>query len=338
MRTKNEGNMNDTNDWNEERRALVRRTICPKGISEDEFLLFMEQCQRSGLDPLLKEAFCVPRRVNIGSKDMPNWVTKHEFQPSEAGMLTRAERMPDFKGVQASAVYAGDHIIIRQGKGEVEHEFNPAKREGAIIGAWARVLRDGKVPTVVWLDFAAYSQATPLWGKMPATMIEKCARAGGLRKAYPSQFGGMYVAGERPDDVDTGEEVESSAPVTLEKPALPPPAPRETLETSAKEAVRLSREGDHDKAAEVLNRELRRGIEEAQTEAAREPGSDDGADDVDNEALAIVRECEAVASMEGYRALAKRGAQLPMGTEARKRATVALQRAHKRLSPAQGAA
>ena len=51
--------------WSRERAELVRRTICPKGISEDEFALFIEQCKRSGLDPLLKEAFCVARRQNV---------------------------------------------------------------------------------------------------------------------------------------------------------------------------------------------------------------------------------------------------------------------------------
>ena len=38
----------------------------PRGIGEDEFALFIEQCKRSGLDPLLKEAFCVARRAERG--------------------------------------------------------------------------------------------------------------------------------------------------------------------------------------------------------------------------------------------------------------------------------
>ncbi len=186
--------------WSRERAELVRRTICPKGISEDEFALFIEQCKRSGLDPLLKEAFCVARRQNVGNRERPNWVTKYEFQPSEAGMLARAERFPDFKGIQASAVFAEDDIIVDQGKGEVVHRFNPAKRKGALVGAWSRVVRDGKLPVVVWLDFSGYVQQTPLWAKIPTTMIEKCARVAALRKAYPEAFGGLYVREEMPAD------------------------------------------------------------------------------------------------------------------------------------------
>jgi phage recombination protein Bet len=198
--------------WSRERAELVRRTICPKGISEDEFALFIEQCKRSGLDPLLKEAFCVARRQNVGNRERPNWVTKYEFQPSEAGMLARAERFPDFRGIQASAVFAEDEIIVDQGKGEVVHRFNPAKRKGALVGAWSRVVRDGKLPVVVWLDFSGYVQQTPLWAKIPTTMIEKCARVAALRKAYPEAFGGLYVREEMPAD-------DYEQPHTPEEPA-----------------------------------------------------------------------------------------------------------------------
>ena len=138
------------------------------------------------------------RRQNAGNRERPNWVTRYEFQPSEAGMLARAERFPDFKGIQASAVYAEDEIIVDQGKGEVVHRFNPAKRKGALVGAWARVVREGKLPVVVWLDFSGYVQQTPLWAKIPTTMIEKCARVAALRKAYPEAFGGLYVREEMP--------------------------------------------------------------------------------------------------------------------------------------------
>ncbi len=223
--------------WTRERVELVKRTICPRGISEDEFALFIEQCKRSGLDPLLKEAFCVARRQNIGNRERPNWVTKYEFQPSEAGMLARAERFPDFKGIQASAVFAEDDIVVDQGRGEVVHRFNPAKRKGALVGAWARVVREDKLPVVVWLDFSGYVQQTPLWSKIPTTMIEKCARVAALRKAYPEAFGGLYVREEMPaEDYESASDEHGSGPYEVlgsrpgplkaSFPPLPPQEPR----------------------------------------------------------------------------------------------------------------
>ena len=58
--------------WSPERVELIRRTICPRGLGDDEFALFIEQCKRSGLDPLLKEAFCVGRRHNSGTRERPS--------------------------------------------------------------------------------------------------------------------------------------------------------------------------------------------------------------------------------------------------------------------------
>jgi phage recombination protein Bet len=205
--------------WTKERSELVRRTICPKGISEDAFALFMEQCRRSGLDPLLKEAFCVPRSG------------QHVFQPAEAGMLARAERFPDFKGIQASAVYAEDDIVLNMGKGEVKHEFNPAKRKGQLVGAWARVVRNEKLPTLVWVDFQGYVQQTPLWSKIPTTMIEKCARVAALRKAYPEAFGGLYIAEEMPEEKPAAE-----TKTAKKTPPPPPEDPPALAESNAIEA------------------------------------------------------------------------------------------------------
>lgn len=212
--------------WTKDRVELVKRTICPKGISDDAFALFMEQCKRSGLDPLLKEAFCVPRRAKVGDA----WIEQHVFQPAEAGMLSRAERFPDFKGVQASAVYAEDDILIDMGAGTVKHAFNPAKRKGQLVGAWARAERAGKLPVVVWVDFSGYVQQTPLWSKIPNTMIEKCARVAALRKAYPEAFGGLYIAEEMPEETKPTPEAKASK-------KAPPPPPEDPLSLAESNVV-----------------------------------------------------------------------------------------------------
>ncbi|WNG49481.1 phage recombination protein Bet [Archangium minus] len=276
--------------WSSERVELIKRTICPKGIGEDEFALFIEQCKRSGLDPLLKEAFCVARRQNAGNRERPNWVTRYEFQPSEAGMLARAERFPDFKGIQASAVYAEDEIIVDQGKGEVVHRFNPAKRKGSLVGAWARVVREGKLPVVVWLDFAGYVQQTPLWAKIPTTMIEKCARVAALRKAYPEAFGGLYVREEMPAEEfepqpepapstgHGGYEVLGARPGPVKASFPPPPtAPREAREekepapAQAQETTRDTVREPESSTESVKARPATRSAKEVREPAAKEP-------------------------------------------------------------------
>lgn len=206
-------------NWTRERIDLVKRAICPKGITDDEFALFIEQCKRSGLDPMLKEIFCVPRRKNVGTRDNPKWVTIHEAQPSEAGMLGRAEKFPDFRGITAAAVFSADKIAINAGAQSVDHSFSPVGNRGSLIGAWARIVREGKEPVLVWLDVEGYKQDSPLWKKIPATMIEKCARVAVLRKAYPGPFGGLYVKEELPAEEFPAQQSSGTVAPPEPKPA-----------------------------------------------------------------------------------------------------------------------
>ena len=297
-------------------RTVIKASICPKGIGEDEFTLFLEQCKRSGLDPLLRQAFCVPRRFNAGSRERPNWTTKHEFQPSEAGMLARAEQFPGYEGISGAEVYGEDVVTLDYATGAVEHRVNPAKRKGPLVGAWARVQRAGKVPTLVWVDFDAAKQDSPLWAKMPAVMVRKAARVAALRTAYPEAFGGLYVGGERPDDVDNEEEAPTSQALT--KPALPTPYVQPPLDTaSTPEKVPVPR-------ADVV---------EAEEVPSREPGADDvEVDPMAAECAAIVREAETVSTQEGYAALAKRASAFAAGTLERRECVNALKHAKARIN------
>lgn len=217
-------------EWNRERIDLIKRTVCPQGIPDNEFALFIEQCKRSGLDPLVKQAFCVKRRQNIGSRQNPKWVDKYEFQPAEAGMLARAEQFPDFRGITAAAVYTNDTIEIDPGAGEVKHRFSPGQKRGAVLGAWAKVERVDRAPVVVWLNLEDYKQNNSMWQRLEATMITKCARVAALRVAFPGAFGGLYIREEMPAE-------EYEAPRQQE--SLTPPPAKKRLPAKAKPEMEM---------------------------------------------------------------------------------------------------
>lgn len=197
---------------------LVKETVCPKGTTDVEFRLFMAQARRSGLDPLIGQCFCVPRKQKVGN----DWVVKNVFQPAESGMLARAEEFPDFQGVTGDAVYEKDTCVISTGDGQVQHEFSPCGDRGKLVGAWARVMRKDKVPVVRFLELGSRIQTFPdgkpmgLWSKNQADMIVKCARAAVLRISYPAPFGGLYIGGEVqevPVETETPKQVAAPAPV-----------------------------------------------------------------------------------------------------------------------------
>lgn len=186
--------------WSQEYLDLIKSTCCPKEIPNAEFAMFIEQCRRAELDPIKGEADCVARRIKTGEDARTGkgiYVTKWVFQAREAGMLSRADRFPDFRGIKAAAVYEGDTFEIDEAKGAVNHISRPtAKNRGALLGAWAYVIREGRELPVEWLDLRAYNQGNQMWGAKPHTMIVKCARAAALRRAYPRTFGECYVEGE----------------------------------------------------------------------------------------------------------------------------------------------
>ncbi|MFZ5440428.1 MAG: phage recombination protein Bet [Myxococcota bacterium] len=182
--------------WDASMVDLIKKTVCPQGIPDGEFRLFLEKCKASGMNPLLGECFCVPRNVKVSRGGQEQWVTQFVFQPAEQGMEARADRFPDFRGLRAAAVYAKDQIEIDSEAGTVTHKFNPVADRGALIGAWAIVYREGRKTPVEFVRVAEYRQQNAMWAAKTETMIVKCARAAALRRAYPQPFSGIYVAEE----------------------------------------------------------------------------------------------------------------------------------------------
>jgi phage recombination protein Bet len=192
-------------EWPAEVWEVVKQQVCPKGITDPEFVVFAAQCKARGLNPLAGEAYCVPRRTNVGNRDNPKWVTNHVFQPSAEGMQARAARFPDFGKVDSGAVYERDPVVkVDAGRGQVEHVFDPTKPRGMFKGSWGRVVKRDGTTVVVWLDAGDRTGSGQFWEKSMARMHEKCARVAALRQAYPVAFAGVY-AREEMEDATTPE-------------------------------------------------------------------------------------------------------------------------------------
>lgn len=208
---------------------VLRQQCCPKGIPEQEFYVFVKKCVQTGLNPLVGEAFCIPRNSK-GPDGKP--VTIFTFQPSAEGMRARAGRFPDFVKVDGAAVYELDPVaLIDEGTGEVQHKFNAAKPRGRLMGAWGRVEKKGTTPIVVWLPAGARRADGPVWSSDPGGHLAKCSMVQALRQAYPVAFAGVYAREEMPDEAPAPSMAETvlsrasgDAPVAAPKVEVLPPA------------------------------------------------------------------------------------------------------------------
>lgn len=181
-----------------------------ENVTMQEVSMFINLCKYSGLNPWLKEAYC----IKYGNEPATMVVGKEAF-------MKRAESDLNYDGFSAG-------IIIADGEGELLYrEGTMYTKDEAIIGGWAEVWRkDRSHSTRAEVSMEEYAgrkkdgSMNGQWSKKPATMIRKVALVQALREAFPKALGGMYVAEEQgqeePEttaapvmDQDTGEIIEA---------------------------------------------------------------------------------------------------------------------------------
>lgn len=171
----------------------IKNMFC-KGLSDDEFKVYLYTCQRTGLDPFAKQIYAVKRG---------NAMT---IQTGIDGYRLVADR---------SGKYAPGQ--------EPTFVYDP---HGKLLSATAyikKLTKDGTwhiVPaTAHFEEYVQVFNGKPagLWQKMPRTMLAKCAEALAIRKCFPAELSGVYTEGEMDQadvvDVTTHQDVDPVKPV-----------------------------------------------------------------------------------------------------------------------------
>jgi phage recombination protein Bet len=173
--------------WKERRLSnekieLLKRTVA-KGASNDEFELFIQVCQKHGLDPFTKQIYCVMFPVSKHHQDDKGiWVSGHE--------------MVIITGIGGYRMMAARDHKDYAGSSEAEFTwFDPPRKTNATRdiprSATVKVYRRGApatTATVFWEEYAPADLNAPrsdFWNRMPKNQLEKCAEAKALRKAFP---------------------------------------------------------------------------------------------------------------------------------------------------------
>lgn len=156
-------------------------------ITMPEFKMFTELCKVRGLNPFLREAYCIkysnktPATIVVG-KD---------------AILKRAVLNTKYNGMKSG-------IIVTNENGEEKKRTGTFKLPNeTLVGGWAEVFRkdwENSIEASVSLEEAIQRKSdgepNSNWTKQPATMIEKVAKVRALREAFVEDLGGMYEAEE----------------------------------------------------------------------------------------------------------------------------------------------
>jgi phage recombination protein Bet len=164
------------------------------GAASDSVLMVWDYCVARQLDPLKKPCHIVPMRVKDGKSG--DYVWRDVVMPGIYEYRTTATRTGAYMG-QSEAVFGPliDYlgvtapewcrIVVYRWNREagMRAEF-PARVKFSEAAATAKDKKTGEL------------YVNDRWTKAPEQMLEKCAEAAALRKAFPDELGGTHTADE----------------------------------------------------------------------------------------------------------------------------------------------
>ena len=164
---------NDQEMWDEKQLAALRQLGLSNAPKAD-LAVFLHYAQRTGLDPFARQLYMIERGG------------RYTIQASIDGLRIVAQRSGEYAG-QVGPYGCGDD-------GEWIDVWLDNKPP---VAAKVGVMRKGfSEPLWAVAKFDSYNANTPIWRKMPDTMIAKCAEALALRKAFPNDLSGIYTTEE----------------------------------------------------------------------------------------------------------------------------------------------
>lgn len=169
----------DQNWWNDKQEAALKQ-IGLANAPKAELAVFLHFAQRTGLDPFARQIYMIERGGRF------------TIQASIDGLRIVAQRSGEYAG-QVGPYWCGED-------GEWTDVWLENKPP---VAAKVGVLRKGfQEPLWGVAKYDSYNANSPIWKKMPDTMIAKCAEALALRKAFPNDLSGLYTT-EEMEQVDT---------------------------------------------------------------------------------------------------------------------------------------
>lgn len=169
--------------------AMVREFVAVptksgKLPSERDCVRFIMLCSGKRANPFEGDCFMIGYDIQGGGANFSIVCGLELF-------TKRAEQSEFYDGIESGIFLndASDNFAERQGTLLLPGE--------TLLGGWAKIYRKDRArPEYKTVNFATYDTGRSRWQKDPAGMIEKVARSQGLRAAYPTPLGGLYIQEE----------------------------------------------------------------------------------------------------------------------------------------------
>jgi phage recombination protein Bet len=183
----------DMSQWTDEQAALLdaaglvqrKNGQAPSWAPRATVAAFLQQCARTGLDPIARQIYCIER------------AGKWQIQISIDGARLVAQRTGQYRG-QTPAMWTGDGVTW------VEVWLSKEPPAAARVGVYREGFAEPLYAVARWDSYAVYTtdfrtkaqKLAAMWAKMPDVMLSKVAEMLALRKAFPQDLSGLYSTEE----------------------------------------------------------------------------------------------------------------------------------------------
>lgn len=181
---------------------LIKRTVA-KGATDDELALFLVTANRCGLDPFTKQVHFIKYGNNAGT-----------IVTGIDGYRVVAQRSGEYRG-QTPPQWCGPDGVWK----DVWLANTPPS--AARAGVWRQGFQEPIYAIARWTAYCPMpnGRPNPMWAKMGAEQLAKCAEALALRKAFPNDLSGLYTVEEMAqavaEPVQPAEPAKQVAPKTV---------------------------------------------------------------------------------------------------------------------------
>ena len=155
-------------NWNDSKVVQTIKNTVARGATTDEFQMFSQFCQSTGLNPFKKEIWFIKTGSGV------------QMMTGVNGFMSIANSHPQFDGMEVETI---------------EDE------KGRPLKSICKVYRkDRRIPSTGTARWSEYGKTKGIWAEKPCHMLEKVAKTIAIREAFPQELNGLYTQEEMPPE------------------------------------------------------------------------------------------------------------------------------------------